>query len=416
MEGKKMARKKLSREERRRRRRKAIERKRRETGWEPPPSPSVRQQDEMDEASEVDEVFADMLPLFPTITDASASPGPAMEQLMMTLLGSGYMVDEPEFEEIIVDPMLCVDTFVEIAEESGIDPDSLDELSVEDREDAQMTILEETIQRLLTDELRQDILNGLNDLRLRMKQSGEREEAAKAAALQSFLGGDETQEIWPMIGLVQAIFYRSLTVGFELMEASMEVMETEVSDEDSASLFERVAQSRVTQKADALLKKVPGLGRFLEKQADKIWEEGLHALFMGELHLELFSEEELRAGFDILQEVFKDDIAERRETRDLTPLEMSEEQGATLISQVDGYLTEMMTPERLKQLRGKLSVAQRDPAYKEKWLAFLYMLGEYMADEDTVEYGKQFLVTAFLGEMHTVIQAFQEDAPLDEED
>ena len=393
---------KLSRKERKRQRREAMERKRKERDWKSRPVPSTRRREH--------EVIEDMLPLFPTITDPSAPSGPAMEQIMMILLGSGYMADEPEFEEIIVDPMLCLDTFSEVVEGLDIEPESLDELSDEDREDTQMDILVEVTRRLLTDELRQDIINGLNDLRLRLKRAGEREEAAKAAGLQSFLSGEATKEIWPMIGLVQAIFYRSIQIGFELMEASMEVVETVGPEESGLSLFEKVVQSKVAQKADALLKKVPGLGGFLEKQADKIWEEGLHALYMGDLYLELYSPEEIGAGFEILQTVFKDDIAERREARDFRPLEMSQEKGMAVISRVDSYVTELVTPERLEQLRGRLNAILKDPATEREWLAFLYMLAQYMADEDAAENEKHFLVTSFVGEMNVVTKTFQEDS------
>ena len=397
-----MKKRKLSRKERKRQRREAMERKRKERDWKSRPVPSTRRQEH--------EVIEDMLPLFPTITDPSAPSGPAMEQIMMILSGSGYMADEPEFEEIIVDPMLCLDTFSEVVEDLDIELESLDKLSEEDREDTQMDILVSVTQRLLTDELRQDILNGLNDLRLRLKRTGEREEAAKAAGLQSFLSGEATKEIWPMTGLVQAIFFRSIQIGFELMEASLEAVETVDPDESGPSLFERVTQSSVVRKADALLKKVPGLGGFLEKQADKIWQEGLHALYMGDLYLELYSPEEIGAGFEILQTVFKDDLAERREARDFRRLEMSQEKGRTLISQVDSYVTELVTPERLEQLRGKLNAILKDPATEREWLAFLYMVAQYMANEDAAENEKLFLVTSFLGEMNVVTKTFQQDS------
>ncbi len=393
-------RRKLSRKERQQQRREAMERKRKERDWEPRQEPSTRRQ--------TVEVIEDMLPLFPTITDASASPGPAMEQITMILSESGYMADEPEFEEIIVDPMLCMDTFAEVVQELGIDPASLEEFSVEDREDTQMRILEGIIGRLLTDEFRQDILNGLNDLRLRLKQSGDREETAKAAALQSFLSGDETEGIWPMVGLVQAIFYRSIQVGFELMKASTEIMEIVDPDKRGVSLSEKLAQSKVAQKVDSLLKKVPGLHGFLEKQADHIWEEGLDAVFTGELGLELFSPEEIGTGFEMFQTAFQDDIAETMETQDLRPLEMSQEKGMALVLQWDSYLTELFTPERLDQLRARLEAILKDPAYAGKWFPFLYMLAEYMADEDAVKNEKQFLITALAGEMRAVSTAFQE--------
>ena len=396
-------RKRLSRKERKRRRREAIERKRRERGWKLQQAPWAWHQEY--------ELVTDMLPLFPITTDTSASDALGMEQILMTLAESGYMADEPEFEEMIVDPMLCLEKFADVVQKLDIEPESLGELSDEDLADARMDILVEVTQRLLTDELRQDILNGLNELRLRLKRTGEREEAAKAAVLQLLLGGDASQELWSLTGLVQAIFARSIYVGLELMQASMEVMGTEISNKDSVSLFERITRPEAIQKADALLKKIPGLGRFLEKQADRIWEEGLEALLKGELYLGLFSEEELLAGFDILQAVFKDKITKRMATPDFTPLEMTEDRAKAVILQVDDYITELMTPKRLELLRGSLNAALGDSTYK-KWSPFLYMLVQLMAEEDAVETKKPFLITLFLGEMHAVIQILQQEDDL----
>jgi hypothetical protein len=75
---------------------------------------------------------------------------------------------------------------------------------------------------------------------------------------------------------------------------------------------------------------------------------------------------------------------------------------------VGNYRTELLTSERLEQVRQRLDAILKDPAYEGKWSAFLYMVTQYMAEEDAVEYEKPFLVTAFLGEMNVVIQAFQE--------
>jgi hypothetical protein len=366
----------------------------------------------VDEVDEMDEVFEDMLALFPTITGASASPGPAIEEFMTVLLDSGDMADEPELEEIFVHPMLCANTFAEVAEELGIHPDALDELSTEEREDAYLTILEGTAQRLLTDELRQEILNGLNDLRLRLKRSGEREEAAKAAALQSFMGEYVGNELWPTTGLVQAIFYRSTQIGFALIEASTEVMETFDPDEGGPLLLDEVARSKIAQKTDALIKEVPGLGGFLEKQADKIWEEGVEAVFKGKLYLELFSPEELEGAAEIFETTFgRFDPDDTTDTPEPVVPRVPEEAVVTGISQLDDYVEKLFTPERLDQLRARLDAVLKDPAFAGKWKPFLLQLAESMKHEDAIEYEKPFLVQALLGEIAFFIGALQEDEP-----
>ena len=392
--------KKLTRKQRKQQRREAIARKRKERGWESQQAPPTHRA----------EVFEDMLPLFTEIGDPTASSTSTAEQLIVALLDTDHFADEPEFEEFIIDPLLCLNTFSEVIREFDIEPGSLDELPDEEREDTQMTVREEIIRRLLTDELRQDIINGLIDLRLRLKRSGEREEVAKAAALQSFLGGDTDSDIWPMMGLVQAIFARSLAIGFELMETAMEVAETTDPDESDVPLTEKLARSSVTQKAAELLERVPGLSGFLDKHADKVWKEGVDAVFAGELYLELFSPEELETGFKIFGATFgRYDIVEETDTQEpLTP-EVPSEDVETVIFQLDDYITELFTPERLDQLRARLDAVLKDPAYAGKWSSFLYLLTENMADEDAVEYEMQFLIQALIGEMAFVAAEFQED-------
>ncbi len=379
-----------------------IARIRKERGWKPSHTRSERTQDE---------VIEDMLPLFPLTDDPSTSPAAGVEQLMMTLVASEDLIEEPEFEDIIIDPMRCVDTFVEVGEELGIDPEALSQLPDEEREDTNMQMLEMTTRRLLTDELRQDIINALNSLRLRLKQAGQPEKAAKAASLQSFLGGSESSEVWPLIGLVQAIVQRSLAAGFELLEASMEVVGAGVLDETEMplSLVERMAQSSVAQKADALLHKVPGLSRFLEKQADSIWDEGIDAVFAGDLYLGIFAVEELEVGFDILEATLGAGISQETDTQEPVAIKPTEEQGKDLVLGIDDFITELFTPVRLDQLRTRLNTILNDKDYPRKWLPFVLMLAEYMADEAAVENEKVFLISAFLGEMRAVGAALQQD-------
>lgn len=400
--------KKLTRKQRKQQRREAVARKRKERGWGPQQAPP----------SHHDEVFEDMLPLFTEMGDPAASSTSTAEQLVTALLDTDHFADEPEFEEIIIDPVLCLNTFSEVLQEFDLEPGSLDELPDEEREDTQMTIREEIIRRLLTDELRQDIMNGLNDLRLRLKRSGQHEEVAKAAALQSLLtsassvepGGDTGSEIWSIMGLVQAIFTRSLAIGFELMEAAMEVAETTDADERDVPLTEKLARSSVTQKTAELLKRVPGLSGFLDKHADKVWEEGVDAVFKGELYLELFSPEELEPGFKIFGATFERfDIVEESDTQEPLMPDVTGEDVETVVSQLGDYITKLLTPERLDQLRARLDAVLKDPAYAGKWSSFLYLLAENMADEDAVEYEMQFLIQALIGEMSFVTAAFQED-------
>ncbi|MEW5956546.1 MAG: hypothetical protein AB1801_02400 [Chloroflexota bacterium] len=401
MAGKK---KRLTRKEQKEQRQAAIARKRAEKGWTERSSKSLN--------SHQQELLDDMLPLFPLAGERQVLPEASLEPLMMSLLDSQELAQEPEFQDIIVNPLQCVQTFSEVAQELGIEPDDFSELPDEERGDTHFELLETTIQRLLNDELRQDIIDGLNTLRLRLKQSGPREKVAKVAALQMFLPAKEGSQIWPMVGLVQAIFQRSLAAGFELASVSMQVMEADEPDQDESplTLAQKLAQSAVGLKFESLLKRVPGLNQFLEKEVDKIWEEGQEALFNGELYLELYSDEELAAAVKIFAETLKIEMTADLPAQDANKLKVTQETGKILITQIDDYITNLFTPERLNQLRARLNEATQDSSFPRQWLAFLAMLAQYMADEDAVKNEKGLLVRTLFGEMRAIQQALLENA------
>ena len=205
--------KKLSRKQLKQQRQEAVARKRKEQGWQPREYARTKRAQ--------DEVIEDMRPL---LMDTSTSD----EALLNIFIDSWHLAEEPEFEEIVIDPMLCVMTFIEAAEELGIGPTSLDTLSDEDvDEEAQIEMMQITVRRLLTKQVRAEIIDGLNDLRLRLKQSGTVMEVARVAALQSFLREHNDLETWSVIGLVQAIVGRGLEAGLALFELSMEAEDPE---------------------------------------------------------------------------------------------------------------------------------------------------------------------------------------------
>jgi hypothetical protein len=213
-----------------------------------------------------------------------------------------------------------------------------------------------------------------------------------------------------MFGLVQAIVQRSLAAGFDLLEMSREAMEASGPDEIESplTLSEKLAQSSMVQKANSLLQKVPGLSGFLRKQADTIWEEGVDAIFTGDLYLGIFSREELEAGLDIFNQTLGGDIIEGADLQDETPLQIPEEKVKDLVLRLDDYVTDLFTPERLDRFRRRLRSIVNSPDYPEKWLAFRLMLLEYMADEDVMENEKRFFISALLGEMRVAGAAMRQ--------
>jgi hypothetical protein len=215
--------------------------------------------------------------------------------------------------------------------------------------------------------------------------------------------------MWPMVGLVQALVHRSLMAGFELLEVSAEILEDGDLDKDELSLAQKLAQSPIGQKADALLKKVPGLDKFLKKESDKIWDEGEQALFNGELYLELYSKEELEAADQIFADVLEIDPDLESSELEKDRVELDEETGTLLITRLDDYITNLFTPERLSRLRQKLKAVITDQSHPKKWVPFKVMLAEYMADEEAVANEKRLLLQALFGEMRVMQQMLFEE-------
>ena len=390
----------------------AIERKRQEQGWAPVKRAPARSRHDDDR-----DIIGDMLPLLSESGDPFSASESDMERFLQVLVSSGDLADEPEFESIFVSPLECAHIFAEVGQELGVDPVSLAKLPSEEREEIHLQIMEGAIGRLLTDELREEILKALNDLRLRQKRAGKPKEAARAAALHAFLNEIRDSDSWTMAGVVRVVFHRSMEAGFDLMEATVADMEASGAKGVFPSLLRRLAQPRSPSRADALLSKIPGLTGYLERQADKIWDEGVPAIYAGEVYLELYSPEELERGLEILIAVAVDDTkgreAEALEGPDAGRLTQEGMQDLKL--RLDSYIAELFTPARFEQLGARLNAVLEESSVPRQWSSLVVMLVQYARDEDAWDYLKRaFLPRALMGEMREVGRRERESEGEDE--
>lgn len=346
-----------------------------------------------------DEVLEDMLPLFSPLGIPAAASKQSLEELMKPIIISEDLAAEPELEGILISPILCSDTYVKVAEAMGISPEEFERLPAEEREDIKLVMLEKSLQQLLTAELCEDILKRLNDLRLRLKQSGKKKETAKVAALQSYLREDKSRSSWPMIGLVQAIFLRSLRVGFEIIEASIDVIGPDAREGEDTSMTDKPKKPGPGKKINNLLKKTPGLREYLEKEADKIWIKGMDAILAGDLYLGIYAPEELEAGIEIIATVSGFDSGKAMLASDPSAWKLPDDKAKNLLVSLDNYITKLFTRARLGQLREKMNALMKDPQYKGKWFPFIMLLKESLASKEAVEYEKRFFIFAFFSEL-----------------
>ena len=354
------------------------------------------------------DLIADMGPLAQGNT---VFPGADMEGLMLSILASEDMANEPELKNIVFDPVRCVNTFAEVGEEMGYTPETLDNLPEDKHEEVQMQILETSIRRVLNDRLQQDILAGLKALRARWRKEGKSEAVARSATVQSFLAQDKTNETWAMLGVVQAIFHRSMMIGFELFEATADVLDSSEAGADDALLLERVNQSSA-QKISAVLQEHPEIRGFMEDEADKVWEEGQEAIYTGELDLGLFTEEELQEGVELLKELLGYDETTGELTKGISP---TSKEARNVVSHVEDYVAELLTPQRLVQIQERLVLVPKEKAFQKKWFSFVYLFAEDMKAEDAIETQTELLVRIFFGEMRKLSQA-QDDTPSEDAD
>lgn len=369
----------------------AVARQRQAKGWVSPNEKAKQRQ----------ELVEDMAPLMAIVETGAGS---SEENLFFLLADSADMVTEPEFNEIFAEPLVTVPTYVSVAEKFGFaSPDELFDLPEEEQNDKKAEIVEETTRRLLTDELHQEILAALGELRRRLKKEDNLAEAARAAGLQLVLGDRKSKGLWPTLGLVQAIILRSLEAGFELVSITLddEAAEDEDDDDSLAALYKKLGDPALDDKLEQAIKKVPGLESYLGKQVDKIWQEGETALFDGELNLGLFTEEELDAGAEIFNRVMNAEVDDPEAGPETAAAASVKERTQNLFNQLIAYLVELFTPERLEQLRARLKAVVEGEDYPAQYSPYVKMMSEAMDEADAIEHEKNSLFKALMGEMQT---------------
>jgi hypothetical protein len=390
-------------------RRRAMERVRRETGWEPPP--------ELDPEAEqaAGQALGDMLTLFPELAGDTPPDMGLAESYMALLLDSEDLADEKEFEGFYFHPMETLDTFFSISAEMGVESDELEEMDEETREEIQLEMLERTADHVLTDAYRDEILDRLHALRDRLDQEGQRAEAARAGSLWAFLGDASSEEMWPTIGLVLALVHRSFNAGFDLADVLFEAgsaFEAEgvaARDVSFGDLVGMVEDPKVRRRIEALMEEYPGLGDLMMEEGDLVWDEGVEALFSGELYMGFFRPEEIAWGVDYYMETFYREL-DQGEGEAAPAVEFKqpdEETGIAFVSKVDSWIAGLLTPERIDQIAEELDEILDDPDLPEEWHLFVSLLREATEDEDAPQAVQSFMVPAFFGEMTVVIGNLQ---------
>lgn len=374
--------KKLTSKERKAQQRAELER-RHGAGWQPPTNP--------DETA-----INDALPLLQTLMGAPDGE----QRLMLTLLDSGDLADEPELQEIFINPMQAASTFAEIAMKLDPNPQSTFLLSEKEQDEIQAKIQEKTTQKLLTKQVSQQILDGLNKLRLRLRDTGDAEAVGRVALIIKMLNTSRKADAWADIGVVQAIIQRSVGAGMELMQATMDMPEDLL--DDPVRLREYMDSPEAVKRTRGLLDHIPGLRQFMTQQADEVWETGEQSTAEGKWNFRFFAEDEIHGFGGLLRRAIG--LSEEYEDDEEIPDEVAKEgfrnlNPDTLVASMEPYVTTLFTPERLVQLRERLHEIGLDQSYTAEQIMFATLLVDDFAEDDAAETMRPFLIRALFGEL-----------------
>jgi hypothetical protein len=231
-------------------------------------------------------------------------------------------------------------------------------------------------------------VSGLTELGQRYKSRSQPRKAAQVAFMRLLLADEGQKPTWPQISLLQAIASRSVDAGFQLVGLVEEIQQAgdDLFDE-AGNLKDSASVARLTE----MLEKVPGMDRVLEKEIDDLWEDAENAVLEGTLYFGLYTEAELEEA----DEIFADHLESSR----AAGVEgIPDEVVPAMLSAVDDYLIQLLTPERLAQMQQRLNQVIREKRLEPQWIGLASMLRDYLGEEDAAETERPFLFRALMGE------------------
>jgi hypothetical protein len=345
--------------------------------------------------------------MFPLGAEADEDAVPeegAMLSFMALVLDSGELIEEPEFDGIYANPLLCVEAFGRELEEQGLEEVGPDQLDTAEQEEVYQELMEGTVRQTLTPELQEGILSALQDLRQRAREEGDAELVSQSAAVYAFLDGVAVDEVWTQVGIVQALVHRSLGAGIEMYDVTQEAAERAMAGGGIRGLLRRLAGAAPEQTMDGVLAKYPGLADFLDRDVETRWQEGVNALASGELDLGLFDEAEVAAALEKARSLGLKLMAEGALLVAGTGSE--EEKVQAFASWLTNHVDELATAPRLARMQARLNeFADGAPPSQ---LAFLSLLNEELREPDNLDRLRPVLARVLVGEMQTAVRDQEE--------
>lgn len=348
------------------------------------------------------EITEDIVYFFRSFPDAMRSPQMATETLIKAVLPTEKIAMEPEFDDIIGDPISCTLIYAETISKMDVNWETFGNLPPQLAASIRLQVLEETIRQFLTESLRLEILDGLNLYRLRKKRSGEKMEAGIAAALQLVLKDEKNNPIWPKIGLLLGIAHNSISLGLEIKDSFNEIL----NENKDLLISDNQKRYEILKKACSKKDADPRLINFFNRQSKRIYDEGINAVLEGKLCFGFLTTDELNKVSDHIVRSTGFLATEKLRDANVFLSGLTEKKQKELIAGMEFFINEIFTPEKIKQMHEKLNSILKDPGDFKRWESFIFMIRNPLGHEDVLENQKSFFICIALGEL----AAFQGDS------
>jgi hypothetical protein len=340
------------------------------------------------------EITEDIVYFFRSFPDAMRSPQMATEALIKAVLPTEKIAMEPEFDDIVGDPISCTLIYSEAISKMDVNWETFGNLPPQLAASIRLQVLEETIRHFLTESLRLEILDGLNLYRLRKKRSGEKMETGIAAALQLVLKDEKNNPIWPKIGLLLGIARNSISLGLEIKDSFNEIL----NENKDLLISDNQKRYEILKKACSKIDANPRLINFFNRQSKRIYDEGAIALREGKLCFGFLSVEELNKLSENIIESFG--FSNKEKLNDLAAIQtgLIKKKLNKLIAGMYIFIKDIFTPEKIEQMVQKLNSISKDPGDLKRWVPFILMMINTLQSDDTSESLKILCIFITLGE------------------
>lgn len=349
----------------------------------------------------------DMRILFPQMSEEYVKSSAATGPLMEAVEESYAWAEQPEFENIEIEPLSVTFLLMRLAEERGLAPETFVNPGTDEEVEQGLEVIESIAETLLTDKpVVDDIFEALIALRTRFKRQGNHYQAAQVTAVRMMMQDTKNPGAISQLPLVHALILRAINAGLTLLKVVGDSqVDAAVENVPLTKLKEKLLESKGVEHLEEVISSNPYLKHRLDKQIDEMYDHGHRALFSSKLTLGIFTTSELvQARAILLESAGVDDESE------VEDLDQWTEVLKKCMSLLKAMLKINLTHERVEDIRAQLQIHLNDSELGHGPFApFILMFYEHLAEEDGVERESNSLLMALVGELWVYLFGEEEE-------